>query len=511
MSDSQISFDEAKLTKYRELQEAGLTLYPAHYERKQTLGEIKETFAEIGHDQSEEEVVTAGRIYALRHHGKTIFIDIGDASARMQLYVRKNDVGDEPFEFIKKYLDAGDIIGATGHVFRTKMGEITVWVSRFDLLTKSVCPMPEKFHGLKNTEQRYRHRYLDLIMNEESRQTFRTRSHAIAGLRNFLNGRGFMEFETPTLQSVYGGANARPFITYHNALEQQLFLRIAPELYLKRLVVGGFEKVYEIAKNFRNEDIDTHHNPEFSMVEIYAAYHDYEDMMNLTEEVITHLVESALGTTTVTFAGNEISFARPWRRLSMEDAVKEYGGIDVYATPLDELARIAEKEGVEKCETAQTHGDYLPLFFDHYCEEKLIQPTFIYDFPVENSPLAKRHRSKPGFTERFELFVNGMELANGFSELNDPIDQKQRFEEQDAKRRLGDLEAQMIDYDFVNALGYGMPPTGGVGIGIDRLVMLITGNDSIKEVILFPSMRTIATQGGEAEAEESDEPEEKQE
>jgi len=491
MSDSsQINFDEVKLTKYRELTETGSPIYPAHYERKHTLAEIRERYAEIGHDPSEEEVCTAGRIYIIRHHGKTVFIDIGDASARIQLYIRKNDVGDEAFEFIKKYLDAGDIIGVTGRVFRTKMGEITVWASAYTLLAKSVCAMPEKFHGLKNTEARYRQRYLDLIMNEETRETFRLRSRTIAELRNFLNGRDFMEFETPTLQAVYGGANARPFITYHNCLEQQLFLRIAPELYLKRLVVGGFEKVYEFSKNFRNEDIDTHHNPEFSMVEIYAAYHDYLGMMDLTEEIIADLVTHARGTTTVTFEETEISFARPWRRLTMEDAVKEYGGIDVYATPLDELARIAEQEKIDKREAAHTHGDYLPLFFDHYCEEKLIQPTFIYDFPVENSPLAKRHRTKPGFTERFELFVYGMELANGFSELNDPIDQKERFEEQDKKRRLGDLEAQMIDYDFVNALGYGMPPTGGVGIGIDRLIMLITGNNSIKEVILFPSMRT---------------------
>ncbi|NVO65757.1 lysine--tRNA ligase [Methanofollis tationis] len=500
MSDSsQITFDEVKLTKYRELTGDGRPIYPAHYERKHTLAEIRERYAEIGHDPSEEEVCTAGRIYIIRHHGKTVFIDIGDASARIQLYIRKNDVGDEAFEFLKKYLDAGDIIGVTGRVFRTKMGEITIWASAYTLLAKSVCAMPEKFHGLKNTEARYRQRYLDLIMNEETRETFRLRSRTIAELRNFLNSRGFMEFETPTLQPVYGGANARPFITYHNALEQQLFLRIAPELYLKRLVVGGFEKVYEFSKNFRNEDIDTKHNPEFSMVEIYAAYHDYRDMMDLTEEIITDLVVHARGTTTVTFDETEISFARPWRRLTMEDAVKEYGGIDVYATPLDDLARIAEQEKIDKRETAQTHGDYLPLFFDHYCEEKLVQPTFIYDFPVENSPLAKRHRTKPGFTERFELFVYGMELANGFSELNDPIDQKERFEEQDKKRRLGDLEAQMIDYDFINALGYGMPPTGGVGIGMDRLIMMITGNDSIKEVILFPSMRTVARSDEKAE------------
>ncbi|QSZ68018.1 lysine--tRNA ligase [Methanofollis aquaemaris] len=492
MSDSQISFDEAKLTKYQELQEAGLPMYPARFEREVTLAEVRERYAEIGHDPSEEEVTTAGRIYSVRRHGKTIFVDVGDESTRLQLYVRKDDIGDEPFDAFKKFVDTGDIVGVTGRVFRTKMGEITIWVSTYQLLTKSVCAMPEKFHGLKNTEMRYRHRYLDLIMNAETRETFRLRSRAIAELRTFLNSRDFLEFETPTVQPVYGGANARPFMTYHNALEQKLFLRIAPELYLKRLVVGGFEKVYEIAKNFRNEDIDTHHNPEFSMVEIYAAYHDYHDMMNLTEEIITHLVIGTLGTSTVTFEGNEISFERPWRRLTMEDAVREYGGIDVFATPVEELAAIAEKEKMEKYEAAETHGDYLALFFEHFCEDKLIQPTFIYDFPIENSPLAKRHRSKPGFTERFELFVNGMELANGFSELNDPLDQKERFEAQDLKRRLGDLEAQMIDYDFINALGYGMPPTGGVGIGIDRTIMLITGNDSIKEVILFPSMRRLS-------------------
>lgn len=509
MSDSQISFDEAKLAKYQELQEAGLPMYPAHFEREVTLAEIRERYAEIGHDPSEEEVTTAGRIYSIRRHGKTIFVDVGDDSARLQLYVRKNDIGDEPFDQFKKFVDTGDVIGITGRVFRTKMGEITIWVSTYHLLTKSVCAMPEKFHGLKNTEMRYRHRYLDLIMNPESRETFRLRSKAIAELRNFLNARDFMEFETPTLQPVYGGANARPFTTFHNALEQKLFLRIAPELYLKRLVVGGFEKVYEIAKNFRNEDIDTHHNPEFSMVEIYAAYHDYKDMMNLTEEIVSHLVIGTRGTASVPFDGTEISFERPWRRLTMEDAVKEYAGIDIFATPVEELAAIAEKEDMEKWEAAETHGDYLALFFEHFCEDKLIQPTFIYDFPVENSPLAKRHRSKPGFTERFELFVNGMELANGFSELNDPLDQKERFEAQDQKRRLGDLEAQMIDYDFINALGYGMPPTGGVGIGIDRLIMLLTGNDSIKEVILFPSMRRLA-QDEEGDGDEPSE-EEKQE
>lgn len=370
------------------------------------------------------------------------------------------------------------------------MGEITIWVDRFELLAKSICPLPEKFHGLKNVETRYRQRYLDLIMNEESRKTFRTRSRILSLLRQFLFERDYLEFETPILQPVYGGANARPFVTYHNYLDQKLYLRIAPELYLKRLVVGGFEKVFEISKNFRNEDIDTNHNPEFTMVEIYEAYQDYNDMMNLTEEIIAHLVQEVHGTSTLSFAGHELDVTRPWRRITMEEAVQEYAGIDVRAHPVEELRAFATEHDVEGYESATTWGEFLVLFFEHFCERHLIQPTFVYDFPIENSPLAKKHREKEGLTERFELFIAGMEMANGFSELNDPLDQKARLEEQDARRRRGDLEAQMIDYDFINALGYGMPPTGGVGIGIDRLVMLLTGQESIKEVLLFPQMKT---------------------
>ena len=508
MSDmDHLCFDPTKIDKLQDLRERGVTVYPYTFERRDTVGEIKERFSGIGHEKSAEEVSTAGRIYVVREHGKTIFADMGDADGRIQLYLRKNDLGDEQFDLFRQYVDAGDIIGVVGHVFRTKMGEITIWVDRFELLAKSVCPLPEKFHGLKNVETRYRQRYLDLIMNEESRETFRTRSRIISLLRQFLFERDYLEFETPTLQPVYGGANARPFTTHHNALDQKLYLRIAPELYLKRLVVGGFEKVFEIAKNFRNEDIDTNHNPEFSMVEIYEAYRDYNDMMDLTEEILSYLAEKVRGSATVPFAGHDLDFTRPWRRLSMEEAVQEYGGIDVRAHTVEELRAFAREHGVEGCESATTRGEYLVLFFEHFGEKQLIQPTFVYDFPIENSPLAKKHRMKEGMTERFELFIAGMEMANGFSELNDPLDQKARLELQDARRRRGDLEAQMIDYDFINALGYGMPPTGGVGIGIDRLVMLLTGKDSIKEVLLFPQMKTavVGPNGGEPRQEGSEE------
>ncbi len=491
MSDmDHLCFDTTKIDKIQDLLKRGVTVYPYKFERTDTIDEIKERFSDIGHAKSEEQVSTAGRIYVIRQHGKTIFADMGDSGGRIQLYLRKNDLGEGPFNLFKHYIDAGDIIGVVGHVFRTKMGEITIWVDRFELLAKSICPLPEKFHGLKNVETRYRQRYLDLIMNEESRKTFRTRSRILSLLRQFLFERDYLEFETPILQPVYGGANARPFVTYHNYLDQKLYLRIAPELYLKRLVVGGFEKVFEISKNFRNEDIDTNHNPEFTMVEIYEAYQDYNDMMNLTEEIIAHLVQEVHGTSTLSFAGHELDVTRPWRRITMEEAVQEYAGIDVRAHPVEELRAFATEHDVEGYESATTWGEFLVLFFEHFCERHLIQPTFVYDFPIENSPLAKKHREKEGLTERFELFIAGLEMANGFSELNDPLDQKARLEEQDARRRRGDLEAQMIDYDFINALGYGMPPTGGVGIGIDRLVMLLTGQESIKEVLLFPQMKT---------------------
>ena len=392
-------------------------------------------------------------------------------------------------------------------MFRTRLGEITIWVDKVTLLCKAVCSLPEKFHGLTDIEKRYRQRYVDLIVNEETRQTFRNRSRIVSLIRRYLDDHGFLEFETPILQPVYGGANARPFTSYHNFLDQKLFLRIAPELYLKRLVVGGFEKVFEIARNFRNEAVDTDHNPEFSMVEIYWAYKDFQDMIALTEDIVASIVFEVHGKFEIPFGETTLNFDRPWKKLSMVDAVKEYANIDVFSHSIDDLQNIALTQGMNILTISNTNltenkyvaevaklksqREFLIFFFENFVEEKLIQPTFIFDYPVENSPLAKRHRTKEGFTERFELFIHGMEVGNGFSELNNPVDQMARFEAQDEKRRLGDLEAQMIDYDFINALGYGMPPTGGVGIGIDRLVMLLTNNNSIKEVILFPSMKKL--------------------
>ncbi len=484
-----LQFDEQRLAKRNLLQEQGVILYPPTFHRSHTIAGIRTEFDSVTHDPSPQQVTTAGRIYIVRDHGKTFFCDLGDESGRIQLYIRKDSLPDGKFAIFKSGVERGDIIGVKGRAFRTKVGEITLWVDDFELLTKALCSLPEKFHGLTNLEKRYRQRYLDLIVNEESRETFRTRSKILSQLRNNLTARDFLEFETPTLQPIYGGANARPFTTYHNYLEQKLYMRIAPELYLKRLVVGGFEKVFELAKNFRNEDIDTSHNPEFSMVEIYQAYADYKDMMRLTEEIISGIIREVTGGYEVPYEDNTINFTPPWNSMSMEEAVKTIGGVDIFTYPLEALKDKGKTLGVEGIEGARSHREALPLFFETLVEEKLIQPTFILDFPIENSPLAKVHREKEGFVERFELFIAGMELANGFSELNDPIDQLERFEAQEEKRRLGDEEAQMHDYDFVNALGYGMPPTGGVGIGIDRLVMLSTSNTSIKEVILFPSMR----------------------
>lgn len=484
-----VAFDQQRLEKREELRVSGVPFYPPEFESRETIRAIKERHAGIGHEKSEERVCTAGRLYTIRNHGKTVFADLQDGSGRIQLYIRKNDVGEETFNSFLKTTERGDIIGVGGHVFRTKVGEITLWVDTITLLTKTLCPLPEKFHGLKDVEKRYRQRYVDLIMNDDVRETFRTRSRIVSLIRSYLTDRGFLEFETPILQPIYGGANARPFTTFHHYLQQNLFMRIAPELYLKRLVVGGFEKVFELARNFRNEDIDTHHNPEFSMVEIYEAYRDYKDMMALTEGIISSLVHEIHGTYQLTFEDTPLDFNPPWKKMSMDQAVKELGGIDIWAYSFDELRRIAQERKIEDWEKAENHRELLVLLFEGLVEDQLVQPTFIYDFPIENSPLAKKHRSREGFTERFELFICGMEIANGFSELNDPVDQMERFERQDAKRRAGDVEAQMIDYDFINALGYGMPPTGGVGLGIDRLVMLLTNKNSIKEVILFPSMK----------------------
>jgi len=482
-------FDEQRLNKRDILKEAGIEMYPPKFERIYTIKTICDRFATVGHDPGEEHVTTAGRVYGIRDHGKTLFVDLGDESGRMQIYIKKNNLPEGQFDLFKETGERGDFIGVTGPVFRTKVGELSISAENVTILTKSLCTLPEKFHGLTNLEKRYRQRYLDLIVNEESRETFRTRSRIISCIRKTLQDTGFLEFETPTLQPVYGGANARPFTTHHNFLEQKLFLRIAPELYLKRLIIGGFEKVFEIAKNFRNEDIDTSHNPEFTMVEIYEAYADYLDMMHLTEDILVKTVQLCSGETSVSRSGEVLNFTAPFAAMSMEDAVRDIAGIDISTHTLDELKQIGLQRGLEAVSDISSIREALVLFFEEYCEGTLIQPTFIYDFPIENSPLAKRHREKEGYVERFELFISGMEIANGFSELNDPQDQKERFLRQERLREEGDDEAQMYDTDFVNALGYGMPPTGGVGIGIDRLVMLLTGHNSIKEVILFPQMK----------------------
>ncbi|MCL2460628.1 MAG: lysine--tRNA ligase [Euryarchaeota archaeon] len=497
-----ITFEEQRLAKALNLQTEGIVLYPSAYQRTHTMQEVLTEYADAIHDPSSSKVAVAGRIYAVRDHGNTLFIDLRDESGHMQIFIRKNSLPEGLFAIIKKNLERGDIIGVKGPVFRTKVGEISIWAEEITVLTKSLFTLPEKFHGLINPEKRYRQRYIDLIVNEDVRQTFTVRSRLISNIRRIMTEKGFLEFETPILQPIYGGANARPFTTHHNFLDQTLFLRIAPELYLKRLIVGGFEKIFEIAKNFRNEDIDTSHNPEFTTIELYWAYVDYHAMMQITEEIITETIKSTCDTATLPYKDEIISFERPWRTMSMEEAVRDIGGVDIFSLSMEELTVEGKKIGIEsqKLAEATNQRKMMLLYFDALVEEKLIQPTFIYGYPVENSPLAKRDPTREGFVERFELFIAGMELANGFSELNDPVDQLQRFEKQEELRRLGNEEATMNDYDFVTALGYGLPPTGGVGIGIDRLVMLATGHSSIKEILLFPSMKTESSHTEEDDA-----------
>jgi lysyl-tRNA synthetase class 2 len=493
-SDSKFKelYDNDKRSHHDALAQLGIILYPYKFEKPFMVGEILEKFKDIQEDPSSELVTTAGRLISKRGHGKVIFMDLRDITGKIQLYFRLNDLGKEKFEVIKQHIEVGDHIGINGSVFRTRMGEITIFVKDFELLSKSLAILPEKYHGLQNVELRYRKRYLDLIANDDIRENFVKRSKVINYTRQFLTDRNYIEVETPFLQSVYGGANARPFITHHHFLDQDYFLRIAPELFLKRLIVGGFERVFELGKNFRNEDIDTLHNPEFTMLELYESYSDYNDMMNLTEQLISQLVLELIGDYEVDFGDCSLYFKPPWRRISMEEIVSQAIDKEFTDLSIEELKDIALSNQLEFDETEELRrGEWLMLLFEGLVEKDLIQPTFITDFPIEVSPLAKKHRAKEGYTERFELFINGWEFANGFSELNDPLDQYERFKDQDRRRQLGDSEAQMIDYDYVHALMFGFPPTGGLGIGIDRLVMILTNQKSIKEVILFPQVKSI--------------------
>ena len=475
-----------RLEKLAALKEAGkdpytITKFPVDIYNK----EIRERFNEL----ENQDVVVAGRMMTRRIMGKASFLDIRDASDRMQIYVRRDDVGEDDYADFKKW-DIGDIIGIKGKVFRTQMGEISVHATEIKLLSKSLLPLPEKWHGLKDKEERYRKRYLDLIANPEVKDVFIKRSKIISEIRKFLDGHGYVEVDTPVLLPLEIGAAARPFKTHHNALDIDMYLRIETELYLKRLIVGGFDKVYEVGRIFRNEGMDSSHNPEFTTIEMYQAYINYFQMMDLIEDLYRTVTLNVCGTDTVPYQGKEIAVGKPWERLTMIEAVKKYAGVDYNDWADDAAARACAKEkGVEEITDKSTKGDVLIAFFEEFVEDKLIQPTIIYDYPVENSPLAKRKPEFPAFTERFEYFINGMEFGNAFSELNDPIDQKERFVKQvEAKRAQGGNDAQ-VDEDFVTALEYGLPPTAGLGFGLDRLVMLLTDSASIRDVLLFPTMR----------------------
>jgi len=435
-----------------------------------------------------EKVSIAGRLMALRTHGKAIFANIEDISGRIQIYIKSNKVGEDAFKLFSK-ISIGDILGVSGLIFRTRTGEVTVFVEEFTLLCKSVRSLPEKWHGLKDVEIRYRKRYLDLIVNPSVREIFIKRSKVVQSIRNFLDNRGFLEVQTPIMQPIPGGATARPFITHHNTLHRDLYLRIATELYLKRLIVGGLEKVYELGCDFRNEGISTKHNPEFTMLELYEAYGDYHSMMTITEELITYVIKNVFGSLEVEYQGNKINFTPPWKRISMCKVIEEVSGINIEKILQKDFDKIIKKHGL-KIKGKINRGEITNELFEKYVEPTLIQPTFIFDYPLEISPLSKQKKDNPELVERFELFVNSMELANAFTELNDPAEQKRRFEEQVAKRKAGDMESHFMDEDYIEALEYGMPPTGGLGIGIDRLIMLLTNSDSIKEVILFPQLKS---------------------
>ncbi len=480
---------EVRIQKLKELQEKGKNPFDVtKYDRTHTSLDIKENYENL----EGKDVSIAGRIVAKRVMGKASFCHIQDGQGRIQSYVSTNDLGEESYKEFKTY-DIGDIIGIKGFVFKTKTEEISVHAKEVKLLTKSLRPLPEKWHGLKDPDLRYRQRYVDLIVNPEVKETFVLRSKIIKELRRILDEKGYMEVETPMLTTVATGDSARPFVTHHNTLDLDMYLRIAPELNLKRIIVGGIDKVYEIGKNFRNEGMDIKHNPEFTNVEIYAAYEDYNDMMNISEEIISTIAQNVLGTTKINYQGTDIDLTPGWRRISMIDSIKEVTGIDFNEIKTDEEARkLAEEKNVEIDPIKNTRGHIINEFFETFVEETLIQPTFIIDYPVEVSPLTKRKPSEPSLVERFELFIGGREYGNAYSELNDPIDQHERFVKQAEAKALGDEEAGGMDEDFINALEIGLPPTGGLGIGLDRLIMLLTNSYSIRDILFFPTMKPLA-------------------
>lgn len=455
-------------------------------DRNITNAEIAEKFDELENN----DVCIAGRVMSKRGKGKVSFLDIYDKTGKMQVFAKFDDLGEEDYNLLKKW-DIGDIVEVKGFVFKTKVGEISVHAKEAKLLSKSLKPLPEKFHGLKDTDLRYRQRYVDLIMNPEVKDTFIKRSKIISSIRKYLDEQGFMEVETPMLVSNAGGAAARPFETHFNALNEDLKLRISLELYLKRLIVGGLEKVYEIGRVFRNEGLDTRHNPEFTLMELYQAYTDYNGMMDLTENLYRHVAQEVLGTTKITYNGIEMDLGKPFERITMVDAVKKYSGVDFSEIKTDEQAKAVAKEKGIEFEDRHKKGDILNLFFEEYAEEHMIQPTFVMDHPIEISPLTKKKPDNPDYVERFEFFMNGWEMANAYSELNDPIDQRERFKTQEALLAQGDEEANTTDEDFLNALEIGMPPTGGIGFGIDRMVMLLTDSAAIRDVLLFPTMKSL--------------------
>ncbi len=479
---------EIRREKLSQLQEEGNNPFDiTKYDRTNTAGEIKANYEAF----EQKDVKIAGRIIAKRIMGKASFCTIQDCDEKIQSYVSINDLGEEAYKAFKTW-DIGDIIGISGFVFKTRTEEISVHAKEVILLTKSLRPLPEKFHGLKDTDLRYRQRYVDLIMNPEVKETFILRSKILKEIRNYMDSKGYMEVETPMLTTVATGDAARPFVTHHNTLDLQMYLRIAPELNLKRLIVGGFDRVFEIGKNFRNEGMDIKHNPEFTNMEFYAAYQDYHDMMDTAEELISTVAKNVLGTTKINYEGQEIDLTPGWKKITMIDAIKEACGVDFNTIKTDEEAQaIAKEKGVEYEEIKNTRGHIINEFFETFVEETLIQPTFIMDYPVEISPLTKRKREQPELVERFELFIGGREYGNAYSELNDPIDQYQRFLKQVEAKEKGDEEAGGMDEDFVNALEIGLPPTGGMGIGLDRLIMLLTNSASIRDVLFFPTMKPL--------------------